>query len=33
MEFFDIIQQRYSVRAYTSDPVEDEKLQRILEAS
>lgn len=33
MEFFDVIQRRYSVRAYTSEPVEDEKLRRVLEAA
>lgn len=32
MEFSDLIKKRYSVRSYKSDPVEDEKLQRILEA-
>ncbi len=32
MEFFDLIQKRYSVRAYREDPVEREKLERILEA-
>jgi len=33
MEFFDLIKKRYSVRAYESKPVEDEKLQQILEAA
>jgi hypothetical protein len=33
MDFFELIQSRYSVRAYKSDPVEEEKLQRILEAA
>ena len=33
MEFFDLISNRYSVRAYQSDPVEDEKLAKILEAA
>ena len=33
MDFFELIQARYSVRAYKPDPVEDEKLQRILEAA
>jgi nitroreductase len=32
MDYFDLIQKRYSVRAYKPDPVEDEKLQKILEA-
>ena len=32
MDFFDVIDQRYSVRAYLPDLVEDEKLQMILEA-
>ena len=32
MEFFDVIEKRYSVRAYQSEPVEDEKLEKILEA-
>jgi hypothetical protein len=32
MNFFECIQQRYSVRAYDSQPVEDEKLAQILEA-
>ena len=33
MEFSELIQKRYSVRAYTSQPVEDEKLQQVLEAA
>ena len=33
MEFFDLIKKRYSVRAYQSKPVEDEKLQKILDAA
>jgi nitroreductase len=33
MEFTDLIQKRYSVRSYRSDPVEEEKLQRVLEAA
>jgi len=33
MDFSDLIKMRYSVRAYESTPVEDEKLQRILEAA
>lgn len=33
MEFFDLIEQRYSVRAYRPDPVEPEKLQQVLEAA
>jgi nitroreductase len=32
MDFFDLIERRYSVRAYKSDPVEDEKLAKLLEA-
>lgn len=32
MEFQDLIRRRYSVRAYRPDPVEEEKLTRILEA-
>ena len=32
MSFLDLVKQRYSVRAYKSDPVEDEKLQQVLEA-
>ena len=33
MEFTDLIETRYSVRAYRSDPVEEDKLQRVLEAA
>jgi len=33
MDFSDLSQQRYSARAYKPDPVEDEKLQRVLEAA
>ena len=33
MEFLDIIQKRYSVRSYKPKPVEDEKLQQVLEAA
>lgn len=32
MDFFDVIENRYSVRAYLPDPVEDDKLNRVLEA-
>ncbi len=32
MEFFDLIGQRYSVRAYKADAVEDDKLRKVLEA-
>jgi len=33
MEFFELIQKRYSVRAYHARPVEEEKLQKVLEAA
>ncbi len=33
MKFYELVQKRYSVRAYKSDPVEEEKLQKILEAA
>ena len=33
MEFFELIRARYSVRAYKPDPVEEEKLRRVLEAA
>jgi len=33
MDFFELIRSRYSVRAYTDRPVEDEKVQQILEAA
>ena len=32
MEYFELIEKRHSVRAYKPDAVEDEKLQKILEA-
>ena len=32
MEFAELIRKRYSVRAYKPDPVEDEKLEQVLEA-
>lgn len=32
MEFIDLAQERYSVRAYEDTPIEDDKLQAILEA-
>jgi nitroreductase len=32
MDFFDVIDQRYSVRAYRPDAVEDGKLRKVLEA-
>ncbi len=32
MEYFELIEKRHSVRAYKPDRVEDEKLQKILEA-
>lgn len=32
MDFDDVIRKRYSVRSYRLDPVEDEKLHKILEA-
>ncbi len=32
MDFFDVIGQRYSVRAYKPDAVEEDKLRRVLEA-
>ena len=32
MEFRELIRNRYSVRAYKPDPIEEEKLQRVLEA-
>jgi nitroreductase len=32
MEFSELIRKRYSVRAYKPDPVEEDKLQQILEA-
>ena len=33
MEMSDLIKKRYSVRAYKPDPVEEEKLQQVLEAA
>ena len=33
MDFFDLIQKRYSVRAYKPDPVEETKLAKVLEAA
>jgi nitroreductase len=33
MEYSELIVRRYSARAYRPDPVEDEKLQRLLEAA
>jgi len=33
MEFTELIEKRYSVRAYKPDPVEDEKLYRVLNAA
>lgn len=33
MEFFELIQKRYSVRAYKPTPVEKEKLRKVLEAA
>ncbi|HUU36603.1 MAG TPA: nitroreductase family protein [Candidatus Desulfaltia sp.] len=33
MEFRELVQKRYSVRAYRSTPVEEEKLQKVLEAA
>ena len=33
MKFQELIKKRYSVRAYKSDPVEDDKLARVLEAA
>lgn len=33
MDFDELIQRRYSVRAYKPDPVEEEVLQRVLEAA
>src|SRR5512136_2615339 len=33
MEFSQLVAKRYSVRAYKPDPVEDEKLQKVLEAA
>jgi nitroreductase len=33
MDFLELVTQRYSVRAYKPDPVEEEKLEQILEAA
>ena len=33
MDFNELVQKRYSVRAYKSDPVEDEKLGQVLDAA
>ena len=33
MEFFDVISERYSVRGFTNQEVEKEKLDKILEAA
>ena len=33
MDFLELAKKRYSVRAYKPDPVEDEKLQQVLEAA
>ena len=33
MEFSELIRNRYSVRAYKPDPVEEEKLTAVLEAA
>lgn len=33
MDFLDLVKSRYSVRAYKNQPIEDEKLQIILEAA
>ena len=33
MGFLELARKRYSVRAYKSDPVEDDKLQKVLEAA
>lgn len=33
MKFSELVTKRYSVRAYKPDPVEDEKLQQVLEAA
>lgn len=33
MEYLELIKQRHSVRAYKSDPVEEEKINKILEAA
>ena len=33
MDFLELAKKRYSVRAYKPDPVEDDKLQNVLEAA
>jgi len=33
MEFSDLVEKRYSVRAYKPDPVEEDKLQQVLETA
>jgi nitroreductase len=33
MDFFNVLEQRYSVRSYRPDPVETEKLEQIMEAA
>jgi len=33
MDFFELAEKRYSVRSYKPDPVEDEKLEKVLEAA
>ena len=33
MDYFEVVQQRHSVRSYKTDPVEPEKLQQILECA
>ena len=33
MDFLELAKKRYSVRAYKPDPVEDDKLQSVLEAA
>ncbi len=33
MQFLELAQKRYSVRSFKSDPVEDDKLQQVLEAA
>ncbi|MES0397867.1 MAG: nitroreductase family protein, partial [Syntrophobacteria bacterium] len=33
MDFLELARRRYSVRSYKSDPVEQEKLDRILDAA
>ncbi|MBA7664258.1 FMN reductase [NAD(P)H] [subsurface metagenome] len=33
MQFLELVKKRYSARSYKSDPVEDDKLQQVLEAA